>query len=71
MKAVKIIAYTLTIIGALNWGLVGLFRFDLVQAIFRGATSYDPGTVTRIVYVIIALAALYLLTLYDKITRED
>lgn len=71
MKVVKIVAYILTLIGALNWGLVGLFKFDLVQKIFGGASSYDPGTFTRIIYVVVAIAALYLLTLYDKITRDD
>ena len=36
MKAVKVVAFVLTIIGSLNWGLVGLFKFDLVKAIFGG-----------------------------------
>ena len=71
MKVVKIVAYILTLIGALNWGLVGLFKFDLVKAIFGGTTVYDPGVVTRVIYVILAVSALYLLTLYDRVTRDD
>ncbi|WP_250475315.1 DUF378 domain-containing protein [Caballeronia sp. GAFFF1] len=48
------LAGALVIIGALNWGLVGLMQFDLVAAIF-GAGS--PGA--RIVYVLVGLAGLY------------
>jgi len=49
------ICQILVIIGALNWGLVGAFRFDLIYKIF------GAGTVSRIVYVIVGLAALYLI----------
>jgi len=45
----------LVVIGALNWGLVGIFKFDLVAAIF-GALSL----ISRLIYVIVALAGLYL-----------
>ncbi|OGY89363.1 MAG: hypothetical protein A2927_02095 [Candidatus Komeilibacteria bacterium RIFCSPLOWO2_01_FULL_45_10] len=48
------LAFALLIIGGLNWGLVGLFNFDVVAAIF-GAMS----TVTKIIYVLVGLAALY------------
>lgn len=48
-------ALTLVIIGAINWLLVGLFRYDVVAALFGGTTS----VVSRIVYVIIGLAGLY------------
>ncbi len=56
MKTFDIIATVLILIGALNWGLVGFFRFDLVQAIFG-----DWQTVARIVYAIVGLAGLYYL----------
>jgi len=49
------ICQILVIIGALNWGLVGAFRFDLIYKIF------GAGTVSRIVYVIVGLAAIYLI----------
>ena len=48
------IALVLMIIGGLNWGLVGLFNFDLVAALF-GSMS----TLSRIVYVLVGIAALY------------
>ena len=49
------ICQILVLIGAINWGLVGAFRFDLIYKIF------GAGTVSRIVYVIVGLAALYLI----------
>lgn len=52
MKTVQRIALVLTIIGALNWGLVGLFEFDLVASLFGGADQ----VVSRIIYTLIGLA---------------
>ena len=54
MKALKIISIILIIVGGLNWGLVGLFNFDLVAAIF-GVMS----TLSKIVYTLVGLAAIY------------
>ena len=53
---VDLIALILVIVGGLNWGLVGLFDFNLVDTIF-GAGS----TLSRIVYMIVGLAALYMI----------
>ncbi len=52
------IALLLVIIGALNWGLIGLFNFDLVAALFGGQTSL----LSRIVYSLVGLAGLYSIT---------
>ena len=52
-------ALTLTIIGALNWGSIGLFRFDIVAWIFGGQTAI----LSRIVYTLIALAGVWCLSL--------
>lgn len=58
MKAiVKLIAWILVVIGALNWGLVGLFNFNLVESIF------GMGTLTDIIYDIVGLSALVLIVL--------
>jgi len=46
------------IIGALNWGLVGFFRFNLVQAIFGGAAPEQPSAASRVVYAIVGLCGL-------------
>ncbi|MBE6153888.1 MAG: DUF378 domain-containing protein [Firmicutes bacterium] len=54
MNTLQKTALVLTIIGALNWGLVGLFQFDLVATIFGGADSL----LARVVYVLVALAGI-------------
>ncbi|MBM4177383.1 DUF378 domain-containing protein [Candidatus Gribaldobacteria bacterium] len=53
-KILNILVFVLLVVGGLNWGLVGLFKFDLVAAIF-GAMS----PLARVVYVLVGLAALY------------
>ena len=57
MRIVNISAYILVIVGAENWGLFGLFNFNLVSSVFAGART--AGSV--IVYTVIALAALWLI----------
>ena len=59
MMIVNKIALVLSIIGALNWGLVGLFSFDLVAWICGGAAT----VVARIIYVLIALAGVWCISL--------
>lgn len=49
------IALILVIIGAINWGLIGLFQFDLVATLFGGQDSL----VSRIVYTLVGLAGIY------------
>ncbi len=57
MVIANIISYILVIIGALNWGLFGIFNFNLVSWIFQGPRSV--GSI--IVYVLITLAAVWLI----------
>ena len=59
-------ALTLVIIGAINWGLIGLFRFDLIATLFGGMES----AIARVIYVIIGLAGLYCLSLYMKMDHD-
>ena len=59
-------ALTLVIIGAINWGLIGLFRFDLIATLFGGMES----AISRVIYVIIGLAGLYCLSLYMKVDER-
>jgi len=54
MGTLSWIAFILLLVGGLNWGLVGFFKFDLVAAIFGDMTA-----VSRVVYALIGLAALY------------
>ncbi len=63
MQMLKIIAYVLVIIGALNWGLVGLLNFDLVAMLFG-----DMTLVTRIIYGLVGVSAIiYLLMSYNDL----
>jgi len=54
MRAINLLTLTLVIVGGLNWGLVGLFGFDLVAAIFG-----EMSPPSRIVYVLVGLSALW------------
>lgn len=54
MKVVNVIALILIIIGGLNWGLVGFFDYNLVDAIFG-----DESAASRVVYAVVGVAALY------------
>lgn len=65
----RTLALILTIIGALNWGLIGLFGFDLVQAILGGTTTYEPSVLSRIVFGLVGLSGLYLLFNFGILTR--
>ena len=67
MNIINKIALALSIIGSLNWGLVGLFSFDLVAWISGG-----PATLlARIIYVIVALAGVWCITLLFHDLDED
>lgn len=59
-------ALTLVIIGAINWGLIGFFQFDLVATLFGGMDSW----ISRIIYAIIGIAGLYTLSLYGRISDD-
>nr|WP_317333092.1 DUF378 domain-containing protein [uncultured Romboutsia sp.] len=59
------IALILVLIGAINWGLVSLFKFDLVAAILAGSGNFGSvSTISRIIYGLVGLSALYLIVQY-------
>ena len=61
------VSLILVIIGAINWGLVGLAKFDLVAWIFGGQTA----VVSRIIYALVGLAGLWCITLlFSKNSKE-
>ena len=62
MKLIDRIALVLVILGGLNWGCVGIFGLDLVAALFGGSAS----VLSRVVYVLICLAALWSITLFFR-----
>ena len=53
------LALILVIVGALNWGMIGLFQFDLIASIFGGVGS----TVARVLYTLVGLAGIWGITL--------
>ena len=59
------IALILAIIGGLNWGSIGIFRFDIVAALFGGQDSM----VSRIIYTLVGLAAIWCISLLSRDTR--
>lgn len=61
MSNLQSLSYTLIIIGALNWGLVGFFGFDFVSFIFG-----DMSALTRIVYALVGLSAIFHLIVTTK-----
>jgi uncharacterized membrane protein YuzA (DUF378 family) len=63
-------ALTIVIIGAINWLLIGLFKFNLVAAIF-GGTTVDPSAFSRIIYSIVGLAGLWCITILFKRWHPD
>lgn len=55
MKSVHFVALLLVVIGALNWGLIGFFQYDLISDIFGGMST----TAARVIFAIVGLAGLY------------
>jgi len=64
-SALDWVALVLVLIGALNWGLVGFFSFDLVAAIF-GTMS----VISRVIYALVGLAAIYLAVISPSFTKK-
>ena len=64
-NAVHMVAFILLIIGGLNWGLVGLFSFDLVDVIFGSIAGLD-----RIIYILVGISAVYVLVMKKKMMTD-
>lgn len=60
------IALTLAIIGGLNWGSIGIFRFDLVAFLFGGSDS----AISRVIYTLVGLAAIWCISLLFRDLRD-
>ncbi|XID91863.1 DUF378 domain-containing protein [Paenibacillaceae bacterium WGS1546] len=67
MKALNVISLLLIILGGLNWLSVGLFEYDVVSEIFGGATEVG----SKIVYIIVGIAALYAISLFSKAAKDN
>ena len=65
MKILDYAALTLVIIGAINWGLIGFFSFDLVRVLFG-----DMSLISRIVYALVGVSGLYALSYFGRLKNE-
>lgn len=65
MRNLTWIALILVIVGGLNWGLIGLFKFDLVATIFGTVSG-----LSRLIYVLVGLSALYLIFVAQKLMKR-
>ncbi len=65
LKALDMFFLTLVIVGAVNWGLIGFFRFDLVATLFGGMSAM----LSRVIYALVGIAGIYAISLYSKIDR--
>lgn len=65
LNAIDWIALILLAIGGLNWGLVGLFNFNLVAAIFGDLSAFS-----RVVYTIVGICAIYILAFSPKLGKS-
>jgi uncharacterized membrane protein YuzA (DUF378 family) len=61
-RTVELLALVLVVVGAINWGLVGLAQFDLVAALFGGQTA----PISRVVYTLVGLAGVALAVLRSR-----
>jgi uncharacterized membrane protein YuzA (DUF378 family) len=70
MRALDVIALLLVVIGAINWGLIGFFQFNLVDSLFGTMSAFS-----RVVYALVGIAGLYALSFFgkdrDRDIRED
>lgn len=66
LSALDLVALVLVIIGGLNWGLVGLFNFDLVASIFG-----NMSIVSRIIYSLVGISAVYVAVIATSLAKKQ
>lgn len=65
MKWIDYFALTLTIIGAIVWGIIGLFQFNLVSMLFG-----ESSLLSRAIYDLVGISGLYMLTMFGRIRQN-
>ena len=65
-KFLQYFALTITIIGAVNWGLIGFLQFDLVRVLFG-----DMSLLSRIIYAAVGIGGLYAISYYGRIRSQS
>lgn len=72
MKFFDSLVLILVIVGAVNWGLIGLFNFDLVALLFAGSGAFGTiNTFSKIIYAVVGLAGLYSISFFAKSKYTD
>lgn len=66
LSTIDWIALILVIVGGVNWGLIGFFHWNLISAIFG-----DMSTITRLIYGLVGIAALYIITIATSLFKEE
>ncbi|MEW5853332.1 MAG: DUF378 domain-containing protein [Myxococcota bacterium] len=66
-----VIALVLAIIGAVNWGLIGFFNFNVVDAIFGGGAQEETSQISRVFYAIVGLAGIVSLFFLPRPTTTE
>lgn len=67
MKALNSIILALVIIGAINWGCIGLFGIDLIGTLFGGTTS----AISRILFTIVGIAGIWAFTFFSRVDHDQ
>lgn len=66
MRGLDIIALILVVIGAINWGLIGFFDFNLVSALFGSMTTFS-----RVIYSLVGIAGLYAISFFGRNNERE
>lgn len=66
MKILDYTALILVIVGAINWGLIGFFSFDLVRVLFG-----DMSLLSRIIYALVGISGLYALSYFGRLKNDE
>jgi len=65
MKTLNAIALTVAIIGCVNWGLIGLFNFNLVETLFG-----DISFLSKLIYILVGIAGIWSIAFYTRVTDK-
>jgi uncharacterized membrane protein YuzA (DUF378 family) len=71
MDITEKVLLVVAIIGAVNWGLIGFFNFNLVDAIFGGGSAEETSTVSRVIYALVGLAGIASLVMLPKMKAVE
>lgn len=66
MKFLNLFCLTIAIIGAIVWGLIGFFDYNLVDSLFGAGTVFS-----RVIYGLVGLCGLYIISFYGRLSRDD